>query len=424
MQHSEGELPVGSKEKHDFLDLEPNQHIAVDLEWPNTNKVDMFELANAAGRLIANNAEDKAVALEDFFSKLKFLEKCWYEAEMKYNALRSANERLTNQLVHSKAKCAIYQKKLRFIQDNQKNFAKLKEVYMTMKCEEGGVLKGLADLKDRSCQTNPLVVLPNPISTTGNTLECCLVPVKQDSVVALNRSQIDDAQQNLQILKEMIMNREEAWTVSKRVEAEIRSELQALQTQKATLEEIICIKDNEIETLRSIHMKPSIREELFDDLIKIVTKMDRRMRDLEKLGKIGRYIVMFTEKERQLLQDILENNSFEKPIYYPQNDIIKAKEVVKNPPTQRQTASSRSGVSLPRKLHQTMSSITDKLTQHLPNSQFVSQKKGFNETDGELDSLQKIRKEIEEKQTALKEKVQQIIEFSSGKGNSPISGFI
>lgn len=85
------------------LDVVPNQETihsepydSGESEWSNTNSIDLYDLASAAGRL-AGNLNNKPGALDDFFNKLKVLEHEWYEAEKRYNKLKMENDRLTNQ---------------------------------------------------------------------------------------------------------------------------------------------------------------------------------------------------------------------------------------------------------------------------------------------------------------------------------------
>lgn len=64
-------------------------------DWDN--KIDLYEIANAAGTMFGGGGIVKTAALDEFFNKLKNLEHAWCDSEKKYNELKAENDKLTHQ---------------------------------------------------------------------------------------------------------------------------------------------------------------------------------------------------------------------------------------------------------------------------------------------------------------------------------------
>ncbi|KAI4465778.1 hypothetical protein MML48_3g00005095 [Holotrichia oblita] len=293
------------------LDVEPNQQHTIresyddgESEWSTGNSIDLFDLATAAGRL-AGNLNNKPGALDEFFNKLKVLEHEWYEAEKRYNNLRAENDRLNNQpfspitlyiklyvclprLMHEKTKCAIYQKKLKFIQDNQKNFEKLKEVYLTMKHQEAKT-KSLENICEQASQTTSWNTGSFVSKATGtiSVITCDKESLTKyhgnilqtDSMIAIKRSELSDAHDNLRLLKEMIKKREYTWSVNAQREEALKEEIRTLQEDKQALDTLVRMKDIELKALRNLKgQNPTEQQDNMVNMKRIIGKLSKRLR--------------------------------------------------------------------------------------------------------------------------------------------------
>ncbi|KRT78786.1 hypothetical protein AMK59_7963, partial [Oryctes borbonicus] len=296
------------------LDVAPTQESYDDgeSEWNSNNSIDLFDLASAAGRL-AGNLNNKPGALDDFFNKLKGLEHEWYEAEKRFNKLRMENDVLNNQLMHERTKCAVYQKKLRFIQDNQKNFEKLKEVYLAMKQQE--CKSSTLDVCEQACQTVDYGTgqFESKAVATMSTFSCdkeCLTKyhgnvLQSDSMIAIRRSELTDAHENLQLLKDMIKTREFTWSVNVQREESMKEQIRLLEEEKRSLDTVVRMKDVELKAMKNMKSQnPIEQQDNVNNMKRIIGKLSQRLRDLEKLERSGRLQRILDDREEEVVKEI------------------------------------------------------------------------------------------------------------------------
>ncbi|GJQ69814.1 hypothetical protein Trydic_g22368 [Trypoxylus dichotomus] len=370
-------------------------------EW-NNNAIDLFDLASAAGRL-AGNLNNKPGALDDFFNKLKVLEHEWYEAEKRYNKLRMENDVLNNQLMHETTKCVVYQKKLKFIQDNQKNFEKLKEVYLAMKQQECKSLT-LGNICEQACQTIDFSTgkFESKAVATTSIFTCdqeCLTKyhgnaIQSDSMIAIRRSELTDAHENLQLLKDMIKKREYTWSVNVQREESMKEQIRTLEEEKQSLETLVRMKDVELKAMKNMKSQnPVEQQDNVNNMKRIIGKLSQRLRELEKLERSGRLQRILDDKEEKVVKEI------------ESGDFVPRRPSLKTQATRTGVSRNVQGNSSKIKINKgQLSPIIE--TKSKPNSQSSDD---YEHEEYELEVLGQIKKTIEMKQAALKEKVQQII---------------
>lgn len=190
--------------------------------------------------------------------------------------------------MHEKTKCAIYQKKLKFIQDNQKNFEKLKEVYLTMKQQESKS-RSFADICEQASQTTSWNTGSFVSKATGtiNVVTCDKESLTKyhgnvlqtDSMIAIKRSELSDAHDNLQLLKEMIRKREYTWSVNAQREEALKEEIRSLQEDKQALDTMVRMKDIELKALRNLKgQNPTEQQDNMTNMKRIIGKLSKRLR--------------------------------------------------------------------------------------------------------------------------------------------------
>ncbi|XP_017784283.1 PREDICTED: uncharacterized protein LOC108567970 [Nicrophorus vespilloides] len=191
------------------------------LNFVRSASCNFFDITNAASTFFRSPYSKSA--LNNFFYKLKTLEKEWYEFGIRFADIQQKNEQLCIECDREKEKCSMYRKKLMgFNQHSQGNLERLTKLYENVKN------LGKSDQMEKGSQTETSAAYkPDSLKAAKDTLNGIkeLVQRRENRYTSnakklefLNETIVDLRSQNI-LLTELLKKSKESKQVEKKVES-------------------------------------------------------------------------------------------------------------------------------------------------------------------------------------------------------------
>lgn len=108
--------------------------------------------------------------------------------------------------------------------------------------------------------------------------------LQSDSMIAIRRSELTDAHDNLQLLKDMIKRREYTWSVNVQREDALKEEIRTLKDDKQVLDSMVKMKDIELKAVRNMKSQnPLEQQDNINNMKRIIGKLSKRLRYVDYL---------------------------------------------------------------------------------------------------------------------------------------------
>lgn len=242
--------------------------------------------------------------LDDLYEKNKILERKWEDAEKKYQHLLRENVKQNLNLSNEKERANRYQKKLQYIQSNCALLNRFKEDYRDSMCNPNNSIKVSQEC---SAQTDVAELFVNDSQRNNDKLQkfekfCTFA--KNENIVAVKRSELQLMKSTLDQLKVMVDQKS-----SRNDQDEHKAELHKLQNTIAILNDTIAKKNYEINSLKLVlgdGKKIDAIEKENTAMKRIIIKLEKKHREIEKLCKPFSNIPILTEDEKTIVQSIFK----------------------------------------------------------------------------------------------------------------------